>query len=112
MSSTLSIPSSNTSSSSSETTIGLSTPHLNEGENVSLSTVPSSSSGQNLNIDETDGSINVSKITSVFDIAQTMQEKLGNVVQLLDKQDSEINDRIDKLLKQITKLENNITNDK
>ncbi|KAK6461275.1 hypothetical protein DFJ63DRAFT_315077 [Scheffersomyces coipomensis] len=95
------------SSAGSESTIGLSTPHLNDGENTSMSTIPTTSSSNHIS-NEADSSINNNKVASVFDIAQDMQSKLDQVVQLLDKHDTEVNDRIEKLLTRITKLESSV----
>ncbi|EGW33734.1 uncharacterized protein SPAPADRAFT_59097 [Spathaspora passalidarum NRRL Y-27907] len=68
----------------------LSTPHLKAHDDFNT-----------IDADQTLSSIAEKKQPSVFDIAQDMQEQLKKASEFLDKNDKEMNERIDGLLKTI-----------
>lgn len=88
---------------------GLTTPQLNSGEvtgngradtTITSSQIPFSKESSSESNDE----------SNMFDITLEIEDKLKVILDSVDKNDSEINDRIDKLTKKIEQIEASIQN--
>lgn len=106
----ISIPSNNSTTSLESGSIpGLSTPQVNNDE---LNNATSQDAQKPVTtvihkdeLEDPDVSINNGNVVSVFDVALDLEEKLNEILQQIDKADTEINDRMDKVASRLTALE-------
>lgn len=82
----------------SDTTAGLLTPHLNSEENETFHDAENTE----------EATTTPTKAVSTFEIANEIQDRLKSVLEVVDNQEKEINERIDKLLERVSKLENEL----
>ena len=92
---------------------GLSTPQVNNDEFNNATSQDSQRSVTTVihkdELEDPDVSINNGNVVSVFDVALDLEEKLNEILQEIDKADTEINDRMDKVVSRLTALERKVS---